>query len=536
MQIVLFRASAAAIVNVCEEGEGLNRTALPFVLTVLLLLNGGVLPRVDAHASSTCTFDVASGNLFVSVLGDAVISAEMNAEIVVDGQSCTPFATLTTVDSVVISGSSGRDSLTIDSEQHAFAPGATPETAGESEIEFGGSLGDGWDRLIWIGTSGNDHVAARTRGINGNGDGDADVAVEEIESLTLDGRAGADILIAWAERVSGGRLKTLIGGEGPDDLRASGGKQTLYGGPHRDVLSGGPGADSLTGGSGVDTLDFSRSPRPVDIDLQAGTASGLGEDRVAGFERLRGSIYADRLSGDGKRNIIMASAGHDVLEGGEGADRLRGGSGDDQLMGGRGWDHCVQELGLGHQAACEAPARRVTPGFALARGHSVRAGSGRLMRFTVEVERASKWKPIGFARAVSLTLFDRRSWPGNEVSLKRVDSNPHVRILLATRASVDRLCAPVDTKSQYSCFNEVHDRVVINGWRWRKGSPAYPNSIQRFRHYVVNHEVGHALGLGHHPCPGKGALAPVMKPQTATAPLPCRSNPWPLKWERATLR
>ena len=71
---------------------------------------------------------------------------------------------------------------------------------------------------------------------------------------------------------------------------------------------------------------------------------------------------------------------------------------------------------------------------------------------------------------------------------------------------------------------------MLNAERWARGASAYGRDLAGYRRYLVNHEVGHALGEPHRPCPGPGLAAPVMMPQTEGVEA-CRPNPWPLAEE-----
>ncbi len=91
-------------------------------------------------------------------------------------------------------------------------------------------------------------------------------------------------------------------------------------------------------------------------------------------------------------------------------------------------------------------------------------------------------------------------------------ARPDIQIILASPTLVDRLCYPLQTHGEVSCQN--NGRVVLNARRWVGGAPSYGDDLDGYRTYLVNHEVGHALGRGHVPCPGPGQRAPVMLQQT----------------------
>ena len=146
--------------------------------------------------------------------------------------------------------------------------------------------------------------------------------------------------------------------------------------------------------------------------------------------------------------------------------------------------------------------------------------------FRIEVEGGLPIKGAQFADSVVRTLSDPRSWAGRGSAdpLTRSDGEATFRIVLASPDATDRLCAPLDTGGRVSCRNG--DDVVINAWRWVNGADSYEGEMRAYRRYVVNHEVGHALGNPHALCPGPGQAAPVMVQQTYGLD-GCTANPWP---------
>jgi hypothetical protein len=169
--------------------------------------------------------------------------------------------------------------------------------------------------------------------------------------------------------------------------------------------------------------------------------------------------------------------------------------------------------------------------LAVVPGSSAVHGSGPLRRFTVEVEKGLPGAPADFAKAVEDVLFDERSWGGGgRLSFQRVSSGPVAfRVVLASPGTTDRLCRPLDTGGIFSCY--MNGRAVLNAWRWYEGATAYAGDLASYRIYMVNHEVGHALGHGHRYVCGARGLAPVMIQQTKGL-RGCGRNPWPLADER----
>lgn len=177
-------------------------------------------------------------------------------------------------------------------------------------------------------------------------------------------------------------------------------------------------------------------------------------------------------------------------------------------------------------AATPAAVSRPTGRLVVVPGNGPVRGSGPLRRYLVEVEQGLATNPSDFAAAVERTLADPRSWGRRGVlSFQRVSSGPVAfRVLLASPRTVDRYCAPLNTNSYTSCF--MSGRAVINFERWERAVPWYADDLATYRQYVINHEVGHALGRGHVNCPASGAVAPVMQQQTLSMQ-GCRRNAWP---------
>jgi Ca2+-binding RTX toxin-like protein len=168
-------------------------------------------------------------------------------------------------------------------------------------------------------------------------------------------------------RVRGGAGDdVLAGGRGLDTLRGDAGADRLTGGRGQDELTGGPGRDRVSGGSGDDTLvdgetdarsapdvfvggsnratsgpdrgdavSYASRRRRVEVTIGGSTTTG---DRLVGVESAIGGRGDDRLSGDGRDNLLEGGPGDDLLRGRGTSDVVRGGSGDDRVQGDDGDD------------------------------------------------------------------------------------------------------------------------------------------------------------------------------------------------------
>lgn len=171
---------------------------------------------------------------------------------------------------------------------------------------------------------------------------------------------------------------------------------------------------------------------------------------------------------------------------------------------------------------------RATGRYEVVGGTGRAPGPGRVVRYIVEVEDGLGVDAAAFAAEVDATLNDHRGWGkgGRTMGFERVESGPaRFRVSLSSPELTDAQCAPLRTYGNRSCFNGT--RAVINAGRWLAGALTYDGDLAGYRRYLINHEVGHAIGHHGHPsCPAPGAPAPIMVQQTKSLE-GCTANPWP---------
>lgn len=139
---------------------------------------------------------------------------------------------------------------------------------------------------------------------------------------------------------------------------------------------------------------------------------------------------------------------------------------------------------------------------------------------------------LAFSIEVFSALSDRKGWVKSGAHFCPVTGEPDVEIILAKPDTVDRLCDPINTGGEVSCA--IHGQAVINYKRWTEATKAW-DSLEDYRRYVINHEVGHVMGMIHrHKCTRSGA-APLMMQQSRDR-LKCEPNSYPTSHEALSLR
>lgn len=186
---------------------------------------------------------------------------------------------------------------------------------------------------ILNGGNGNDwaYYAASTAGVTVNL-GNA--------SLNAGGDAEGDTFISIENVFGSVHADHITGTSGANHLRGRQGDDILYGDGGVDYLQGDDGADQHFGGSGNDWALYISATAGVTVNftnpgLNTGEAAGDTYDSV---EYIRGSGFADDLTGDAQSNYIRGNNGNDVIRGEAGADFLAGENGADALFGGAGVD------------------------------------------------------------------------------------------------------------------------------------------------------------------------------------------------------
>lgn len=300
----------------------------------------------SAHAASSCFLEGST----LHVTGeDDVFIGRSGSTLTADEQVCTG-ATVDNIDEIHVMDDSADGGLNVhlDHSGGPFAPGATPEATGQSEIEIVLDVGPGADDYDKVYVRGGPADEVFTIGTNGgalNDDDDVDVTVvsdEENLRVRLQGGGGNDTLSGAGGHGTGSAVTIgfdFFGEDGNDTLIGSLGGDRLEGDAGADDIDGG-GVDQNTTGIIGDVVGYTESPAGVNVDLAAGTATGgdANGDTFTAVNSVFGSQFDDTLQGDAGQNGLLGDAGNDVIDGGANDDYLEGGEGGDSLDGSEGVD------------------------------------------------------------------------------------------------------------------------------------------------------------------------------------------------------
>jgi serralysin len=229
----------------------------------------------------------------------------------------------------ILQGGSGDDRL-------EGGDGADILIGGPGADRIDGGAGEDWVRYT-TAAAGVVMSLATGAGASGEAVGDIFISIENVTGSAFGDSLTGSNLDNKIE--GGGGNDTILGLSGHDFLLGGDGDDTIDGGNGNDILRGGPGADVLIGGVGTDWAQYNAAIAGVALSLATGGTGGeAAGDSFSSIENVRGSDFADSLTGDAVRNLIMGGAGDDFIDGAGGPDILHGEAGNDTLTGGADGD------------------------------------------------------------------------------------------------------------------------------------------------------------------------------------------------------
>ncbi|MFM2153315.1 MAG: hypothetical protein RL199_1750 [Pseudomonadota bacterium] len=218
--------------------------------------NGGALAKL----ATACTYNATSKTFAVTLLDgeSALISATKANSLVVNGDTCTPTATLKSAAKFITVALKDGDTAAADGRGVRvlldYSGGALVMAGTTAPVTV--TLGNRAQDEVWVRTTGKaDFVNVTSAGIVSVGTSATntkkDIALTKVGGLSLFLGAGADVVKAGDATLP----ISAYGAADNDTITTGSGRDVLDGGPGDDVLTGGAGDDTLVGGDGDDTLD-----------------------------------------------------------------------------------------------------------------------------------------------------------------------------------------------------------------------------------------------------------------------------------------
>jgi hypothetical protein len=258
---------------------------------------------------------------------------------------------------------------------------------------------------------------------------------------------------------------------------------------------------------------------------------------VTGRESLSGLVPGPDAGGGRKPSVPLLLAGLGLaaaLTGGVAYHAWPGGTTEADPRGARARPTAGGSAGARPPTSAKPSSTPSVPAsgpgtFSTARSDGEPVGSGPLRRYRVQVENGIDISAADAAAEIEKILAHPRGWAAHGRGRFQLVSSSKADfvIRIATPDTADRLCLAqgLNTRGELNC--ETVDGVVVNLRRWVLGSPRFHGPAADYRHLIINHEVGHEIGLRRHlGCSGPGRLAPVMMQQIKGLD-GCLSNAWP---------
>ncbi len=149
------------------------------------------------------------------------------------------------------------------------------------------------------------------------------------------------------------------------------------------------------------------------------------------------------------------------------------------------------------------------------------------------------YSPILLNKKVKAVLQDPNGWMSVDKSitfkfvewdkLSTIKSKNKIPIRLSNNKTIVTMCGFKEME-KLSCCDMRTKEVWLNFYRWKNGAKPSKQPLDKYRNYMINHEVGHALGRLHASCPCDGCSAPIMMQHTITIGK-CKPNDKPLRGE-----
>lgn len=128
------------------------------------------------------------------------------------------------------------------------------------------------------------------------------------------------------------------------------------------------------------------------------------------------------------------------------------------------------------------------------------------LKYKVSIYPSIKRNLKNFKRDVHNILSNKKSW---KINFIHSDEDFDFEIILTPAKEITNIC----NFEGLSCADIMMNKIYINNYRWSKGAKPSKLSVKDYRIYLINHEVGHILGMDHDK-PIKGRKVPVMNQHT----------------------